>query len=798
MIDPTRAKDALFQNQNAAVIVCNADRVIRHVNPAFEALFGYAPHEALGRSTHFLYSREGSYDSVGAAHLDPDQPISAEPYTMSYRRRNGTEFCGSTIIVPMRGPSGEAEGVIGIVRDVTVRERTDRAFRTLYAIVADRTKDPAAKARAILAFGCEYFGLPLGIVSRIENGRYTVVHVHAPGGEIEVGAQFELADTYCREVLQADGPVSLHHAGRTDADHPCYRTTGLEAYLGAPVHVGERRYGTINFSSGEPREAPFSAHDLEMIGMFADWITGQVTIERSLHHLEQARQRAEDASESKSRFLANMSHEIRTPMTGVLGHADLLLASELTGEQRRWAQRIEGAGRILLRILNDILDLSRMEAGRLEVETQPLSLEMLIGDCEALMTPAAEEKGIALRTETAPDLPAGLLGDALRLRQILLNLLGNAVKFTAKGSVTLACARGAAGDLRIEVRDTGIGIPAERLDSVMRDFVQADPSTQRRYGGTGLGLAISRKLASLMGGRLHLESAVGAGTTAVLSLPLTEVAPPEALGTTPQEGVKVEIGTRRVLVVEDVEFNRDMFEAMLSGMGFEVATAGNGREAIEAAKGEGDAPFDLVLMDVQMPDVDGLTATKAIRRLPGWASRPILALTAGAFPDEIGACLEAGMNDHISKPATAAILREKATEWIGREARAAPPGATLRTVGEDAAEGTLSLDEALADVPEEARLRLLDKFADMTASATAELAVILGAEDPTSGRLGEIAAIAHKVKGSARVFGLHGLERSATEAEAAALEGSEPPLEAFTEELRRASAMCERTRRAAA
>ena len=773
--------------QPLAVIVADGERRLVHANAAFETIFGYGPREVAGMPARTLYASGEDHDAVGRDRLGPDRARDGESFQVRYRRRDGTTFLGSTMVIPLSDTDDRRTGIVAVVRDVTEQARREAAFRSLQRIVSDRTMDPAAKASAILAFGCEYFALPFGIISRIERGVYTVVHGHSPGGEIARGMTFDVDGTYCERVLRSGEPVAFHHAAMSAfADHPCYKAMGLETYVGAPVYSGERRCGTINFSSPDPRDRPFDESDMEMARLFAGWATDQVTFERSLDHLEQARRRAEEASASKTRFLANMSHEIRTPMTGMLGYADLMLGTELTGEQRRCATRIKSSGQTLLGILNDILDLSRMEAGRLPIESRPVSLAALLGDCEELLAPVAEEKGIALSAALADDLPSAMLGDPLRMRQVLLNLLGNALKFTEAGSVTLTCRREDA-NLRIEVRDSGIGIAPSRLREVMRDFVQADDSTQRRYGGSGLGLAISRKLTTLMGGRLHLESEEGHGTTAVLVLPLREAPMPETESATPVAPAPAR--ERRILLAEDVAFNREMFVAMLESLGYAVEAAGDGREALELARGGG---FHLAFMDVQMPDMDGLAASRAIRALPGWDVVPIVALSAGAFPDEIAACLEAGMDDHLAKPATLDALREKAAHWLstGRHPDAIDDtGETAAIPGEGGEEdpdadeggdgdeegdaGTLALAPYLAALPEAQRARLLGRFHDMAAASARELAELTAPGCAPKVALEGIAALAHRIKGSAGMVGLDRLVALAEEAEASALDGAE-------------------------
>ena len=769
MLDLIRRQSGLLDMETMAVGFVDPERRLIHVNPAFEALFGYDAAELIGRPSAIIYDRPEDSEAVGRERVH-SRAVRAEPYRMTYRRKDGSTFPGLSIAFPLFNAEGAMTGAVGMAYDLTVEVRREEALRTLYAIAADRTLTAPEKSDAILEFGCGYFGLPLGIISHIEGQDYTIVRAHSPNGEIEPGTRFELRGTYCREVLKAEGPLGFHNVGAQIADHPCYLATGLESYLGAPVHAGLRPFGSINFTSPVPRAEPFSEADLEMMGMIADWTSDQITIERTLEHLERARVRAEEANLSKSRFLANMSHEIRTPMTGVLGYADVLLKGTLDPDQRRCAERIVSAGRSLLGILNDVLDLSRMEAGKLETVREPLSPRSVLAECVELMRPDAERRGVSLDLDIHHDVPEAVLGDALRLRQIVLNLLGNALKFTADGGVRLSC-RARRTRLVIEVADTGIGIAPDRIDEVLADFTQADQTTQRRYGGTGLGLSISRKLAALMGGRLGLESKVGEGTTVSLVLPLEAADGPDAAEVAPV--VAAPDRPTRLLLVEDVTFNREMFRMMLEGAGHAVEEAGDGRAAIDAVKAAGPGGFDAVVMDVQMPGVDGLTASRMIRQLPGWREVPIIALSAGAFPDEIAACRDAGMSDHVAKPTTAEVLCGRVAHWLADRPEEEPDEGTEVAEADIPAPELEPMPDLLPDLPPAARERLIGQFASLLDEAVAELRTLgdaLAMPDPVDA-LGRVAALAHKVKGSAAMMGLGTLTERAADAEAASRAG---------------------------
>jgi PAS domain S-box-containing protein len=373
--------------------------------------------------------------------------------------------------------------------------------------------------------------------------------------------------------------------------------------------------------------------------------------------LEQACAGAEAAMHAKSEFLANMSHEIRTPMNGIIGTLSLLQDSGITEDQRDNFNTIRSCGESLLQLVNDILDLSKIEAGKLTLEQIPFSADALVQDALAIVSPTALSKGLKVFGNCAADLPNAVIGDPLRLRQILLNLLSNAVKFTERGSVGVELSALTQGgdsiELQFIVRDTGIGISPEVQKSVFEPFTQADSSTTRRYGGTGLGLTISRGLIALMNGRLEMESELGRGTCFHIFVTLraaTGLAGPRRPA---EERIRPAKRRMRILLVEDNAVNRKVAVRLLERMGHEVEVAVDGERAVAAVAGN---TYDLALMDCQMPVMDGYAATRAIRQLNLPHRLPIVAMTANAMPEDRQRCLEAGMDGYVSKPISTAQL----------------------------------------------------------------------------------------------------------------------------------------------
>ncbi|WP_336952590.1 hybrid sensor histidine kinase/response regulator [Sphingobium aromaticivastans] len=466
-----------------------------------------------------------------------------------------------------------------------------------------------------------------------------------------------------------------------------------------------------------------------------------------------ARRSAEMASAAKTGFLANMSHEIRTPMNGILGFADLLMGAGLPPEQHHQVKMIADSGRAMMRLLNDILDLSKVEAGQMEIAHEPFDLVHALDACLNLVRASAGQKGIDLVRDMADDLPRMMLGDGLRLRQVVLNLLGNAVKFTSEGHVALHAHLDGADRLVIAVEDSGPGIAPERQAAIFEKFVQADVGTAAQFGGSGLGLSISAQLVTLMNGELSLDSMVGQGSRFTLRLPF-ERADASALSPTappPPRGI-AHLADLRVLVAEDHDVNQELVRAILERIGCTATIVPDGAQAVAAvlrARAEG-TPYDIMLMDMQMPIMGGLDAARTIRGRGVTAHElPILALTANAFGEDVHASLAAGMQAHLAKPVRLADLQQALATWLPAKA---------------VAESAETFDPVTR--------QLSERFREKTALWSALFTRLLEDPAPAPALLEEAQGELHKIAGTAAMFGQAALGSAAEAAEQALRERS--------------------------
>ena len=556
-------------------------------------------------------------------------------------RADGEERLVETHARTERGSDGRVVAMIGVFQDVTDAEQavlriteSERRYRLLASRVTD----------VIVTYGVD------GLVTY-------------------VSPSLEAATGYPPEALMGRPATSFIHPD----DIPAL-TESFREFVKAPPEYSQRGVTYRGLQrDGEVRwfEARTSIirDDNGRVVEFQDVVRDVTDTKRLEEALIEARDRAEAGARAKSEFLANMSHELRTPLTSVIGFSGLLEASaNLPPVERTWANRIATASGALLGVINDILDYSKLEADAVDLDLQPFDPRTMAQGAAAIVEAQCLARGLTLKVDVAADLPPAVMGDQGRLRQVTLNFLSNAVKFTSAGEIRLTVAE-EAGWLKVAVSDSGIGIAPDKISQLFDRFTQADASTTRVYGGTGLGLAISHRLIEMMGGQIGVDSTPGEGSTFWFTIPMQYAEAGEVQN--PPADMIIPSGLR-VLMADDAAANRELVTAIMSGLGVNLDTVCDGAEAVEAARSGG---YDLILMDVHMPVMDGLAATRAIRAMGGAvAQTPIVALTANVQPEQVERCLAAGMDGHVGKPIRIAELLAVMNRASQRGADDAEPG----------------------------------------------------------------------------------------------------------------------------
>ena len=795
------------------------DGTISFANPAACHLLGHPAERLVGAGFHALVHRARTDGSPYPAAECPMETTLREgrPVTVD----NEVFWCADGQAVPViysAHPMLRNGAIVGAVvsfLDLSERRRLEERLRRLAVAVEAiaGVRDLAGLAAIVCAAARRLTGAD-GATLVLRDGESCEYVGEDAVGPLWQGRRFPLDASAAGWVIRHAAPLNLTDiSGDQRVPPDLYQGTFVRGLCVVPIGRTQP-LGAIGCYWSQPQDSDDGAVDLAQA--LADAAAVGLANLDLIGRLTEARAVAERLAQVKSLFLANMSHEIRTPMNAILGLAHLLQRGTRDPDQQDKLTKISSAANHLLTILNDILDFSKIEAGKLELEERGFDLATVLERACGLVADAARAKGLALQLHLDPALRAApwRCGDPTRLTQLLLNYLVNAVKFTERGDVTLTVGPDPAdpdgGLLRFCVRDTGIGIDPADQGRLFDAFEQLDASTTRRHGGTGLGLAINRRLAELMGGSTGVLSLPGAGSTFWFTARLgrgPEAA--DALGPAPAQAqaeaddtdaaelaLRREHHGRRILLAEDNPINQEVALELLRGAGLLADLAADGAQAVALARAQ---RYDLILMDMQMPVLDGLEATMAIRALPGYAATPILALTANAFGEDRARCLSAGMDDHVGKPVEPAVLFAALLRWLPGGAAVPAPGAddgTQAPLGADgehaAATGTALVGKAVADGEVLDRLaaipgldtalalrhlggradrlgRLLRVFADHNSEAPARLRERLAAGDSA-----EAQRLAHGLKGAAATLGATAVQTRARELEQALHDGGPP------------------------
>ncbi len=740
--------ETAVEQSGSSIVITDNQGNIQYVNPAFSQVTGYLPEEVLGHNPRILKSNqlpsefyEQMWSTISSGKLWHGR--------FCNRDKHGNIFWEDATIAPVQDEKGRITHYIAIKNDITklveLEEKLNQKVSELQGIM-------------------EYAGVAIALIKN-----RTFLTVNSTLAKIFNVSKEELVGKSTRLLFSSEEE---------------YEAFGKVFY--PALMRGESVFYEIEreLPNGQTRWFQIAATAINpgpIENMKTVWVGNDITqLKRLQIELEKEKERAEEANKAKSAFLANMSHEIRTPLNGVIGMLSLLSTTKLDEKQKEYVQIAHSSAEALLFLINDVLDISKIEAGKLEFDNVDFSLPLLLQDFSKSFTIAAKKKGIRFELVLEDRVPKCLKGDPGRLRQVLINLTGNALKFTEHGSIELGVELIEETDqdafIKFFVRDTGIGIPPEKLGLLFKKFSQVDASISRKFGGTGLGLAISKRLVKIMGGDIGVESQVGKGSTFWFTVRLAKGDPnSEGCACAKDQEARPEASdgrirlAGRVLVVEDNPVNQQVVIGLLRRLGLRAEVVNNGKEALEVLE---IIPYDLVLMDIQMPVMDGITAAKAIRHPDSKVLNrqvPIVALTAHAFKEEISRCINVGMNDYLTKPIETQRLVDVLTKWlpVAVESKDNHPEKEPQRVMESrdsnkGREAVFDRDDFLERTMNDLELgrQVLQMFMQTGADLLGELESAVKKNDPEA-----IMRVAHSIKGSAGNIGAKMLSRLAFELE---------------------------------
>ena len=661
--------------------IAGTDGYFKHINPAWEKTFGYTKEELLSRPyLEFVHPDDHETTIAEAANIASGRTTLS--FENRYRCKDGSYkwLLWSAVVCAEKGL------IYGIARDVTERKSEEARLTAQYAVTRVLAEAPtlASATPRILQAICESLDWSVGAIWRVDKKEKLLRCVEtwkmlsAQVKEFDRGTRsrtFPPGVGLPGRVWAQARPAWIEDVTR-DANFPrasIAAQEGLHAAFGFPVLLGAEVLGVLEFFSHQIQQPDRRLLEMmsaigSQIGQFIERKEAEDALRVYARDLETARKRAEGATRAKSEFLANISHEIRTPMNAMIGMTELALATRITREQREYLSAIQGSADALLTLVNDLLDFSKIEARKLQLDRIGFNLRDTLEDTMRVLAPRAQQKGLELACHIHPDVPDGLVGDPLRLRQIVVNLVGNAVKFTEHGEVVLrvqveSCRNGNA-QLRFSVTDTGIGIPPEKQAVIFEEFSQADSSTTRRYGGTGLGLAISAQLVDLMGGRILVESQPGWGSTFQFTV-LFELQQP---GMEKPPARWRTLSDLPVLIVDDNATNRRILEEVFTNWHMRPVAVESGAAALSKLEESlrADQPFAVVLLDGHMPGMDGFAVAERISQDRRYAGVKLVMLTSSGQPEDVARCRRLSISGYLTKPIKQSELFDVIITAIGQ------------------------------------------------------------------------------------------------------------------------------------